>query len=1069
MHKYIPAILGLALAAVVPSASAQTPAGGPYTWRSVAVAGGGFVSGIHFHPTEPGLVYARTDVSGAFRWDVPRQEWMPLNHDIGGLDNEFMQLGVVSLALDPRDPDRLYLACGQYLEWWAPTAMILRSTDRGATWARTTLPVKLGGNSDGRNTGERLVVDPNDSRILYLGTNQDGLWRSTDRGESWARVAAFTPVSCTLVWVDPVTGTPGEPSRTIYVGVNSTTAASLHRSTDGGATWAAVPGQPSGLMPQHVDVAPLSGARHLFIAYANALGPNGASAGAVWRLTLDADIWTNVTPVSGAWGYGGVSVDAQNPSTVVASTFDRWGPRDEIYRSTNGGASWTGVLQSRTLDHTLAPWAAASTPHWTTDVKIDPFDSARAMFVTGYGIFETTDLGAPSATWRFTNRGLEETAPLGIVSPPDGAPLVSAMGDIDGFRHDDLRTEPAARHSPRQGTNRSIDFAANLPAKMVRTFDGGTRGAYSSDGGTTWTAFGSAVSTSANGGFIAIAADGATIVWSQENTAARRSTDNGTSWTPCTGAPSSASATYAPVADRVNASKFYIYNQTSGRVFVSTDAGASFAAAATVPTGAAPMRAVPGQEGHLWLPCWSGGLRRSTDSGAGFTTLGSVQEAYAVGFGKGAPGQTYPAVFIWGRVGGVVGFFRSDDIGATWTRINDDRHQFGYITQMTGDPRVFGRVYLASNCGIVYGEIPAALPEYAWAPFTAGVSGSWTPEHTSPYAPTFTATGMPAWASLDPATGAISGTPTDAPGTITQATVTAAAAGQVVGTVRVNLVVARAGADLAPINMSTRGRVGVGAQILIPGFVVGGTEPRTLLIRAIGPTLGGPRFNVAGTISDPILSVLDRDGLELFTNDNWGDTSDLAALRAAFTATGAFGLDEGSKDAALLVTLQPGLYTAQAMGVGDATGVALVEVYDTTSAASAGSLENISTRAVVGAGDEVLIPGIVFHGGGTKRLLVRAIGPTLARFNVSGVLPDPQITILKNGVPLASNDDWCVGNDVDEIRAASISVSAFGLPTDSRDAVLLTTLPEYPPGYTVIVSGRGGSTGIALVEVYVVD
>lgn len=1062
----------LALCFAASAASAQTPAGQPYTWRGVAIGGGGFVTGIVFHPAEPGLVYARTDVSGAFRWDVPRQEWIPLNYDIGGLDNEFMRLGVLSLAVDPQDADRVYLACGQYT-WdfaWNPDCAILRSDDRGATWTRTILSgVKAGGNEDGRNTGERLVVDPNDSAVLYLGTNNRGLWRSTDRGESWTRVAAFAPTSCTLVLIDPLSGTRGTPSPAIYVGVASTVGSSLYRSLDGGATWAAVPGQPTGVMPHHADFGVVSGTRHLFLAYSNGLGPNGVTAGSVWRMNLDSGAWTNITPVSGSWGYAGLCVDRTNPGTLITSTVDRWGPRDEIYRSVDGGGTWTPVLQTGTLDHTQAPWAAASTPHWTTDVKIDPFDPARAMFVTGYGIFETRNLGAATTLWRFSNEGLEETAPLGIVSPPSGAPLISTLGDIDGFRHDDLRVEPASRHVPMHGTNRGLDFAENAPAKMVRTYNGGTRGAYSLDGGNSWTAFGSAASASAHGGDIAISADGATIVWSQENIAAHRSVDNGTTWTPCAGAPSSTSATFAPVADRANPARFYIYNQATGVLHVSADAGATFSPAATLPTGAARLRAVPGLEGNLWIPCWSSGLRRSTDAGASFAAVPGVEGAYAVGFGKAAPGQTHPTAFIWGRIGGVVGLYRSDDVGATWVRINDDRHQFGYIGHITGDPRVFGRVYVAGNLGIVFGEIPAVLPAFAWAPFTVGVPGMWTPPvHSSPYAPEFVASDLPPWATIDAATGAIHGTPDVAAGTIVQATVSAVAGGQTLGTMQVNLVVASAGESVVPVNISTRGRVGIGEQVLIPGFVVGGSAPRTFLIRAVGPTLAGARFKVPGTVADPVLTLFDRHGGQVHQNDNWGEVADVEALRAAFAATGAFSLDEGSKDAAMLVSLAPGQYTAAAAGQGDTTGIALVEVYDATVGDTGGFLENISTRAVVGVGTEVLIPGIVFKGGGTRQLLVRAVGPGLTRFGVNAVLADPQLTIMKQGVALASNDDWCSGNDTDAIRAAAASVSAFGLQDGSRDAALLVTLPEFSSGYTAVVSGRGDTTGIALIEVYVV-
>jgi hypothetical protein len=117
------------------------------------------------------------------------------------------------------------------------------------------------------------------------------------------------------------------------------------------------------------------------------------------------------------------------------------------------------------------------------------------------------------------------------------------------------------------------------------------------------------------------------------------------------------------------------------------------------------MRAVPGIEGNLWLPAWGSGLLRSVDSGSTFTAVSSVQEAYQVGFGRAAAGQTHPSVFMWGKVAGTVGFFRSDDVGATWMRINDDQHQFGYINWISGDPRIFGRVYLAtSGRGVIYGD-----------------------------------------------------------------------------------------------------------------------------------------------------------------------------------------------------------------------------------------------------------------------------------------------------------------------------------------------------------------------------
>jgi hypothetical protein len=167
------------------------------------------------------------------------------------------------------------------------------------------------------------------------------------------------------------------------------------------------------------------------------------------------------------------------------------------------------------------------------------------------------------------------------------------------------------------------------------------------------------------------------------------------------------------VSDRVNPGKFYGYDPASGAVFVSTDGGVSFVAGATgLPqdigspgwTAEANLKAVAGHEGDVWLPT-STGLCHSTDSGASFERLASIDSAPLVGFGMAAPGASYPAVYAVGTVAGVYGIFRSDDMGATWIRINDDRHQYGMLGDVSGDPRIYGRVYLATQGrGIVYGD-----------------------------------------------------------------------------------------------------------------------------------------------------------------------------------------------------------------------------------------------------------------------------------------------------------------------------------------------------------------------------
>jgi hypothetical protein len=693
-----------------------------YSWKNVTIGGGGLVSGVIYHPTTPNLMYARTDVGGAYRWEESGGFWVPLNDDIGGLNNEFMTEGVLSLALDPVNDQRVYLATGQYVASWAPFSSILWSTDRGASWNKVTIPIKLGGNSDGRTTGERLQVDPNQPRILYLGSTVDGVWRSADNAKTWSKLTSFPEAATTFVLFDKSSSTYGRPSRTIYVGVTPAVVGSpsLYRSTDAGATWQAVPGQPlNSLIALQAGIG-YKTENVLYVAYSNSIGPNGASTGAVWKLNIVTGVWTNITPPTGQGGFSGLSVGGNSPDVLAVSTLDRWYPGDEVYRSIDGGATWKPSVSVAILDNSPSPWSVARSPHWVGDVEIDPNNPNRAIFITGYGLWATKDFTNATAGktvhWEFTNEELEETVPLALASPKDGIfHLVSGLGDIGGFRHRYLRGSPPLvdYFSPYRGTTQSIAVAEENSAKMVRTVGNAIPGQITTDNGATWNYFATAPTgaTANNSGYINISADGNRIVWLLNNSSPAFSTDNGTTWTPSIGGPAAGTGSFRPIADKVNSNKFYIVQPSLGILWKSEDGGATFTTGATgLPTSSDVPAAVRGNEGHLWMPAWSNGLWISTDSGASFVKVGTVQEGYRVGFGQAAPNQTYPAVYIWGKIAGVVGLFRSDDMGANWTRINDDKHQFGYINQLVGDPRVYGRVFLGtSGRGIMYGQPEGVL------------------------------------------------------------------------------------------------------------------------------------------------------------------------------------------------------------------------------------------------------------------------------------------------------------------------------------------------------------------------
>jgi hypothetical protein len=259
------------------------------------------------------------------------------------------------------------------------------------------------------------------------------------------------------------------------------------------------------------------------------------------------------------------------------------------------------------------------------------------------------------------------------------------------------------------------------------------------------------------------------------------------------------------------------------------------------------------------------------------------------------------------------------------------------------------------------------------------------------------------------------------------------------------------------VNIATRAAVGGVAGSPIPGFVLNGTAERLMVVRAVGPTLSG--FGVGGVLADPRFSLV-RGGVIVASSDNW-----LAADTAAMATAGAFALTAGSKDAAIAVPLAPGAYTAPVTAADGGSGVALLEVYDGSTATTAAVL-NASTRAYVGTGEGVLIPGFVIGGTGTLRLLIRAVGPGLAGFGVEGTLADPQLTLFGGSTALATNDNWSLAANSAEIATTATAVGAFALAVGSKDAVILTTLT--PGAYTAVVSGVGNATGTALVELYVV-
>jgi len=679
-----------------------------YIWKNVTVKAGGFIPGIVFNASQPGLAYCRTDIGSSYKWDSQVKKWIPLT-DWCGVGNLH---GSESIATDPIDPNRVYIAAGM-----GPSqpAAILRSLDQGRTFQVVDVPFIMGGNSPGRGVGERLAIDPNDNDILYFGSRSAGLWMSKDAALTWTRVAGFPPpmassatnaagpragtaamaaapadaaggprrgrgagggraggAGLSFVVFDPGTGTRGHPTQTIYVGSTDRADSHLFRSTDAGQTWQPVPGQPANFAAFHAafDTQGL-----LYVVYDTSAYPGATvTDGAVWKLNPKDGTWTDITPVKDPnrfpGGYGGIGIDRQHPGTVVVASINRKIPGGEdderIYRTTDGGQTWNDLTPKSHRDSSASPyvpWAGAydateQNPHasvgwWITALAIDPFDSSHVCYATGATIWNTTDINNADSGgethWAIWADGIEETAILCLISPTAGAHLISGFGDISGFTHDDLDLSPpqGPNAHPLFANTSWLDFAERNPNVIIRA--------------------GSPPFHPPNEGTMAYSLDG------------------GHNWKPFTAGGAAAGGGRrgggGGGARVILSADGSVFMSTGGTPRISTDRGATWKDVTGLPSGISPIADRSNPAKFYALDAAEHRMYLSTDGGASFTNNNEVTGLPASGGGgggfggggRGGGGGTGRLVAVGGREGDlwVVGraLYHSSDGGRSFQEI----------------------------------------------------------------------------------------------------------------------------------------------------------------------------------------------------------------------------------------------------------------------------------------------------------------------------------------------------------------------------------------------------------------
>lgn len=822
-------VFGLSLMTVPFASAAAESAVTDYNWSAVSMGGGGFVSAIVASPLEKGLFYARTDVGGAYRWDEASARWVSLMDWVDVSERGL--LGVEAIAVDPKEEGVVYMMTGTSY-WNSGRSAFLRSKDRGNSWEvlytwdedgnKGLKVTSFGahGNGMGRGNGEALAIDPNDSKIMFYGSKNKGLFKSTNNGASWSHVDAWTTAAGSdTTWNGSgfsfVQYAPGN-SKAIYAGflregsTKNKTFENVFKSEDGGSTWKALPipdalrttagGGVVRLMPQRAVITKDGSA--MVVTFADGAGPHsmgwdegwgpiwdGFGRGAVLKCDLKTGTWTDVSPEDYLDGkgeekydmtdysntekyeyiapYGGITINPEDSKEMVVTTegyngpqfwykkgedgkdvwSDRWG--SNIFHTTDGGETWIASFRYYWMEGGVYPttqqmdangigWMHDGSIHWAGSVAMDPFDHNRVFVTSGNGIFRTdnmTDYTVKKAenswssdeitmnqVWHFSAHGVEETVPFEVVSIP-GGPMISVIGDYDGFRHDDITKFPQYRHSTNVsgtpvplGTTQGLAYAPKsgvlVKVANARKYEGKYSDVpieplqFSSDSGRTWTVgtYCKLDEKIANG-TAAISADGkvAMFVPMEGSTSVYRLFNS--AYTEVSGIDNKSYV----VGDPENPNVFYAYNKTDGKFYKSADMGVSFSVVGTPGVSVfKKFRAIPGYEGDIWLPIAeqdekgmpkSGSLQHSTDGGKTWTAIKGVGYCEAVGYGVSKTGKGYPAIYVFATIDGVTGVFGSDDKGETWYRVNDDGHEFGGLANgefVMGDMNTYGVVYMST-------------------------------------------------------------------------------------------------------------------------------------------------------------------------------------------------------------------------------------------------------------------------------------------------------------------------------------------------------------------------------------
>lgn len=710
----------------------------PYQWNISEINGGGYVSGIVYNKSQEGLMYARTEKSGAFRYDAKSGQWISISDFLTAEESCYMS--VESIATDNNEPNRVYMACGT-LE--GGNGAVFSSEDYGATWNKYELSFPCGGDTAGRGGGERLVIDPNDSSIIYYGSRSAGLWKTSNYGKTWSIVPSFettgnfaqNTADIGVMWIvfDEESGSEGNPTLNIYAGVADVDGNTIYKSENAGITWDAVDTGMAGYYPVQAE---FSDNGSLYIVFDNNVTPDpDPGSGFIYEYNPKSGEFTDITPEnsSSGSGYGAIAVSDENPDMIAVSTLGYHYPKDNIYISYDAGENWNSFSNENMdfYDYTLSSssWLgndiSSQLGNWITSLCINPFDSNNLIIGNEKGVFsavgidgllndensgesgndnsdETENAETPEKFIHINdmNKGLKVISVSKIVSA--GGKVYSLSDSWGGFVQNDIFQPVTSENRFSVSGSVDIDCSFNNPDIAVRC---GEHSRYSStpviftdDGGKTWysTATLPAGYEMYYNGSVAVSADGSSVIWAPDDKGAYPviTDDFGQTWSRCEGLPSGASV----CSDKSNNMKFYAVSESS--FYISNDGGRSFDRTySQLPANLKPYASF--DEGCVWV-CGKEGTYYSADDSQTFEKAEGVN-ADCITFSKSSDNST--VIFMAGTVSdSEYGIYSSKDNGKTWHMVSDIQKQFGKkAVSISADNN---NIYIATDGrGIITAEI----------------------------------------------------------------------------------------------------------------------------------------------------------------------------------------------------------------------------------------------------------------------------------------------------------------------------------------------------------------------------